>query len=249
MQVFRFDPDIATTLGNGESPSKLGELVGRSSLERAGVLFLDKGARYEIAPSALQQLIAVTTGAGTVDAEGLSSFVLAANQAIVADCHESGSFSAHEPVIALVMEGSFDVWAVAVTQDIEVVPYDRRWPDLFARIAAELERFVGDDAIRIDHVGSTSVPGLAAKPIIDVDVVASSEAEVPTLIDAIISAGYRWRGDLGVTGREAFSPVATSAFPNIISTSLLKITRHILTTSCCATSFEATPLFAMSMPT
>jgi GrpB-like predicted nucleotidyltransferase (UPF0157 family) len=213
MQVFRFDPEIATTLGNGESPSKLGELLGRSSIERAGVLFLNEGALYEIARSPSHQLIAVTDGACTVATEGLSPFVLAANQAIVVDPHESGSLAVHTPVVALMMEGAFDIWAVAVTQDIKVVPYDGRWPHWFQQIAAELEPFVSAHALRIDHVGSTSVPGLAAKPIIDVDVVAPSEAEVSTLIGAIISAGYRWRGDLGVTGREAFGPVRDSGLP------------------------------------
>jgi GrpB-like predicted nucleotidyltransferase (UPF0157 family) len=214
MRVFRFDPDIATTVQDGESLSKLGELLGKTSLERAGVLFLSEGARYGVAPSQLQRLIALTAGSCTVDVEGLSPFVLAANQAIVADPQDAWSLSAHEPVVALVMEGFFDVWAVAVTQDIAVVPYDDTWPDWFERISGELEPFIRAHALRVDHVGSTSVPGLAAKPIIDVDVVASSETEVPTLIERITSAGYRWRGDLGVAGREAFSPVRDSGLPD-----------------------------------
>jgi GrpB-like predicted nucleotidyltransferase (UPF0157 family) len=213
MHVFRFDPGVATTVRNGDSTSKLGELLGETSLERAGVLFLNEGAHYGVAPSQLQQLIAVTAGSCTVDAEGLSPFVLSANQAMVADPHEVWSLSAREAVVALVMEGSFDVWAVAVTQDIAVVPYDVAWPDWFERISDQLEPFIRAHALRVDHVGSTSVPGLAAKPIIDVDVVASSENEVPILIEAITAAGYRWRGDLGVTGREAFSPVRDSGLP------------------------------------
>jgi GrpB-like predicted nucleotidyltransferase (UPF0157 family) len=213
MQIFRFDPDVATTVRDGESISKFGELLGKTSLERAGVLFLHEGAQYGFAPSPSQQLVAVTAGSCTVDAEGLSPFVLAANQAIVADSRERWSLLANEPVVALVMEGSFDVWAVAVTKDILVVPYDDAWPDWFQRISDKLEAFIGTHALRVDHVGSTSVPGLAAKAIIDVDVVASSESEVPTLIEAITAAGYRWRGDLGVTGREAFSPVRDAGLP------------------------------------
>jgi GrpB-like predicted nucleotidyltransferase (UPF0157 family) len=213
MQIFRFDPDVATTVRNGESISKLGELLGKTSLERAGVLFLNEGAHYGAAPSPSQQLIALTAGSCSVDAEGLSPFVLTANQAMVADPHEGWSLSAREAVVALVMEGSFDVWAVAVTKDIAVVPYDDTWPNWFERISNELAPFIRAHALRVDHVGSTSVPGLAAKPIIDVDVVASSEIEVPTLIEAITAAGYRWRGDLGLTGREAFSPVRDSGLP------------------------------------
>jgi GrpB-like predicted nucleotidyltransferase (UPF0157 family) len=53
-------------------------------------------------------------------------------------------------------------------------------------------------------VGSTSVPGLAAKPIIDMDIVVPSENEVHPIIERLARAGYQWRGDLGVAGREAF---------------------------------------------
>jgi GrpB-like predicted nucleotidyltransferase (UPF0157 family) len=53
---------------------------------------------------------------------------------------------------------------------IEIVPYQERWPREFVEIAASLRRALGDLAQRIDHIGSTSVPGLAAKDVIDVQV-------------------------------------------------------------------------------
>jgi GrpB-like predicted nucleotidyltransferase (UPF0157 family) len=53
---------------------------------------------------------------------------------------------------------------------IEVVAYDRLWPGRFAELGRELRAGLGEVALRIDHVGSTSVPGLAAKPVIDVQV-------------------------------------------------------------------------------
>ncbi len=62
-----------------------------------------------------------------------------------------------------------------------------------------------DVAIGVDHVGSTSVPGLAAKPIIDVDIVVATEGDVAIVIERLDGIGYRWRGDLGVLGREAFA--------------------------------------------
>jgi GrpB-like predicted nucleotidyltransferase (UPF0157 family) len=61
---------------------------------------------------------------------------------------------------------------------------------------------VADLAIRTDHVGSTAVPGLAAKPIIDIDVVVASEEAVQPVIERLAGIGYRWRGALGVGGRE-----------------------------------------------
>ena len=58
--------------------------------------------------------------------------------------------------------------------------------------------------IVIEHVGSTSVPNLCAKPIIDLDVVVHPE-DVPAAIAAVEALGYRHEGDLGVAGREAFA--------------------------------------------
>jgi GrpB-like predicted nucleotidyltransferase (UPF0157 family) len=72
---------------------------------------------------------------------------------------------------------------------------------------------VSDIALRIDHVGSTSVPGLAAKPIIDMDIVVASPDRVRPVIDRLARIGYEWRGDLGVPGRESFQPVRDQGMP------------------------------------
>jgi GrpB-like predicted nucleotidyltransferase (UPF0157 family) len=56
----------------------------------------------------------------------------------------------------------------------------------------------------IEHIGSTAVPGLAAKPIIDIDVVVADEADVAEAIAMLAAAGYPHKGDAGVPGREAF---------------------------------------------
>jgi GrpB-like predicted nucleotidyltransferase (UPF0157 family) len=93
--------------------------------------------------------------------------------------------------------------------DIVVVDAEPRWPHQFREIAAYLEPFIGTSILRIEHVGSTSVPGLAAKPIIDIDVVVAADHQVPVVLPLIESAGYRWVGNLGVDGREAFDPFET----------------------------------------
>lgn len=59
--------------------------------------------------------------------------------------------------------------------------------------------------MKVEHVGSTSVPGLAAKPIIDVDVVVHSAVDVRDAIARLRELGYQHRGDLGIIGREAFT--------------------------------------------
>lgn len=88
---------------------------------------------------------------------------------------------------------------------VTVVPYDARWPDSFASVRRELAAALaplGD--VRIEHVGSTAVPGLAAKPVIDVDVVVDEARLAPT-IAALTAAGYTHRGELGIPGRHAFA--------------------------------------------
>lgn len=84
------------------------------------------------------------------------------------------------------------------------MPYDPRWPQQFATVADELRAALnGVPVVAIEHVGSTSVPGLAAKPRIDVDVVVHAE-HLPDAIRALEAAGYVWLGELGVTDRHAF---------------------------------------------
>lgn len=63
---------------------------------------------------------------------------------------------------------------------------------------------LGDLAVAIEHVGSTAVPGLAAKPIIDLDVVVASAEDIPEAIERLARLGYYHQGDLGIPGREAF---------------------------------------------
>ena len=78
---------------------------------------------------------------------------------------------------------------------IEIQPYRSGWADEFAAIGAELRGALGDIALRIDHIGSTSVPGLAAKDRIDLQItVAGLDAE--SIRPAVEAIGYRWRNDI-----------------------------------------------------
>lgn len=89
---------------------------------------------------------------------------------------------------------------------IEVVPYDPAWPDRFEAIRRQLaEALTGVAVVSIEHVGSTSVPGLAAKPVIDIDVIVA-RAQVPAAIAALEKLGYLHLGDLGITDRQALAP-------------------------------------------
>lgn len=87
---------------------------------------------------------------------------------------------------------------------IEVVDWSPQWAEQFEEVAAALRAALGGVAsARVEHVGSTSVPGLAAKPILDIDVIVGRD-DVARAVAALESVGYEHRGDLGVAGREAF---------------------------------------------
>lgn len=86
---------------------------------------------------------------------------------------------------------------------ILIVQYDSSWPQAFEALCNAIWPAVRDIAISIEHVGSTSVPGLAAKPVIDIDIVVASE-QVATGIARLKGIGYEHLGDLGIPQREAF---------------------------------------------
>ena len=73
---------------------------------------------------------------------------------------------------------------------ITLVDYDPAWPAQFAREAARIRRALGDRALRVEHVGSTAVPGLIAKPIIDILLVVTDSADEPAYVPALEAAGY-----------------------------------------------------------
>jgi len=87
---------------------------------------------------------------------------------------------------------------------VVLVDYDPRWPATFEILRSPLAEALGSLAAAIEHMGSTAVPGLAAKPVIDIDVLLKSASDLPLVIQRLASIGYVHRGDLGVAGREAF---------------------------------------------
>lgn len=87
---------------------------------------------------------------------------------------------------------------------VEVKPYDPEWPRIFERIYAQVWPAVQHAAMSLEHIGSTSVPGLAAKPVIDACIVVASPRDIPYVVKGLAKIGYVHRGDLGVPEREAF---------------------------------------------
>ena len=90
------------------------------------------------------------------------------------------------------------------TKKVIVVPYDKAWKSAFEEIKKEIEGVIGDLIIGIEHVGSTSVEGLSANPIIDIDVVIKDYSVFATVVQKLETIGYIHEGDLGIKDREAF---------------------------------------------
>jgi GrpB-like predicted nucleotidyltransferase (UPF0157 family) len=84
---------------------------------------------------------------------------------------------------------------------VVVLPYDARWPELFRAERDRLAGIFGERAAGIEHVGSTAVPGLAAKGIVDI-LLGLRQLELrPEDLDAMAGLGYLYRGELGIPGR------------------------------------------------
>ena len=90
------------------------------------------------------------------------------------------------------------------TKNVVVEKWNPKWKDEFERIAESLGEDVIYNSIKIEHVGSTSVEGLSAKPIIDLDIVIEND-KFEIIKRLLKDKGYEHEGNLGIEGREAFS--------------------------------------------
>ena len=79
---------------------------------------------------------------------------------------------------------------------VVVVPYDPRWPELFEEERVRIEQAIGSFVEEIEHVGSTAVPGLAAKPVIDIMVGVRSLQHSPVLVERLSGIGYLYLPEL-----------------------------------------------------
>lgn len=151
------------------------------------------------------QLVACVAGGGQVSGGDGQWRELRPGYAAQWDDGEEHETRSDDGMTLVCIEGRFDVWAMGVvTDEIVIADHDPQWVQWFEQLSALVWPAVEDIALRIDHVGSTSVPGLAAKPIIDMDIVVASDADIRPVIGRLRDIGYVWRGELGVEGRHAF---------------------------------------------
>jgi GrpB-like predicted nucleotidyltransferase (UPF0157 family) len=87
---------------------------------------------------------------------------------------------------------------------VEVVPHDSRWQDAFVEAAAEITTVLGDAIAAIHHIGSTAIPGIYAKPIVDLLIEVKSLTFVDARNAAMNAIGYEAMGEFGIPGRRYF---------------------------------------------
>ena len=98
------------------------------------------------------------------------------------------------------------------TSRISILPHDRNWQNIFADAAREVKKALGDNVITIHHIGSTSVPGLAGKPTIDIIAVVRDLFFQNLILENI---GYEYRGGFNIPFRKCFTTRAANKNINL----------------------------------
>ena len=87
--------------------------------------------------------------------------------------------------------------------------HNPQWAIQFLQLKTVFETHLSDHIMSVEHVGSTSIPGIKAKPIIDIDIIIDNREHLPAVIQRLGELGYLHQGDLGIKGREAFRREST----------------------------------------
>jgi GrpB-like predicted nucleotidyltransferase (UPF0157 family) len=92
----------------------------------------------------------------------------------------------------------------AMSRIVEMYPHNPKWASEYETIAAQLKPIFGKQLLLIEHIGSTSIPGIKAKPIIDILIAVTDIGCVAGAIPAMEALGYDFRGERGIPGRQYF---------------------------------------------
>lgn len=82
-----------------------------------------------------------------------------------------------------------------------LAPHDPDWARMASAESARIAEAMGDIFLRVEHIGSTAIPGIAAKPVVDLMPVVRDIGEVDERRGALEALGYLWRGEFGIAGR------------------------------------------------
>ena len=91
-----------------------------------------------------------------------------------------------------------------MSSDVVIVDYNPAWPIMYEEERAQIQALIGEYISEIHHVGSTSIPGLGAKPIIDILVIVREFALGERCVEPLATLGYEYMGEYGIPGRHYF---------------------------------------------
>ena len=152
------------------------------------------------------------------------------NLSSLLDCLKRADFKNHPnrcaDILELIEHILSELNFMKKTDPIEVVPYDPNWPTIFATEAAKIKKALGNNCIAIHHVGSTSVPGLAAKPIIDIVPVVRDILALDQNTSGMEALGYEAKGEYGMLFRRYFQKKGFNV--HIFEQSSAEIDGHVL---------------------
>ena len=92
-----------------------------------------------------------------------------------------------------------------MTREVKVVPYNGDWPGLYQLEVVRLREVLGSEIVSTSHIGSTAIPDMSAKPVIDILLEVKNISKIDDYNDEMIGLGYNPRGELGIPGRRYFS--------------------------------------------
>jgi GrpB-like predicted nucleotidyltransferase (UPF0157 family) len=92
-----------------------------------------------------------------------------------------------------------------LTREVKVVPYDSDWPRLYQLEVVRLREALGNEIVSVSHIGSTAIPGMSAKPIIDVLLEVMTISKLDDYNEVMMELGYTPKGEFGIPGRRYFS--------------------------------------------
>ena len=92
-----------------------------------------------------------------------------------------------------------------MTREVRVVPYDSNWPVQYEKEVVRIRGILEKEIVSTHHIGSTSIPGMSAKPIIDILLEVIDIEEIDSYNSEMVELGYEPRGELGIPGRRYFS--------------------------------------------
>jgi GrpB-like predicted nucleotidyltransferase (UPF0157 family) len=114
---------------------------------------------------------------------------------------------------------------------VKIVPYNPEWKQWFRELSEPILEKVSTNVENIVHVGSTSVEGMSAKPLIDIDIVIDNWNIFPEIIKSLEELGYEHQGNLGIKEREAFKLTHKTKYPHnlyVVQKDSLAYKNHLL---------------------